>query len=86
MPGVPIGATVTLTYDLVHNPEWPDPDVGDWLVSYSERTESCFSIPEADRRGAACVKEGPADSSTITGDGRIYPIVWYDRSKRRRPR
>jgi hypothetical protein len=36
----PIGVTVTLTYHLVHNPDWLDPDDGDWLVARSELTET----------------------------------------------
>lgn len=32
MPGAPLGSIVTLTYDLVHNPDWPEPDDGDCLV------------------------------------------------------
>lgn len=96
MPAAPIGAAVTLTYDLANNSDWPDPDAGDWLVSYSERTDTyrtAYHILRArqvrsevnSRRFALrCVKAGPADASTITGGGRIYPIVWYRRDRRRR--
>lgn len=94
----PIGATVTLTYDLVHNPDWPDPEDGDWLVSYNERTETYTtaylivgsrrvrSEVNPRRFSLRCLKLGPATATTFgDSDGRIFPIVWYRRD-RRRPR
>jgi hypothetical protein len=97
MPGAPIGATVTLTYDLVHSPDWPDPDEGDWLVSYSERTETwgtAYLIIGARRVRSEinprrfslrCTKIGAAAGAGIGEADRVYPIVWYQRD-RRRPR
>lgn len=96
MSVAPVGAIVTLTYDLVRNPDWPDPVEGDWLVSYSERTDTYRTAyliqsvrkvkSEANPRrfSLRCLKAGPADSTTIDGPGRIYPIVWYRRDKGRK--
>jgi len=92
----PVGAVVTLTYDLVHNPEWPDPDDGDWLVSYSERTEqwtTAYLIVGARqvksdinprRFSLRCRKVGPALEAGIGEGERVFPIVWYRRDRRRR--
>ena len=96
MPGAPVGATVTLTYDLVHNLDWPDPDEGDWLVSYSERTETWntayFILSARQVRSAVhprrfalrCLKLGPAGKAEIREGDRVFPIVWYRRDRRRR--
>jgi hypothetical protein len=95
MPRSPIGATVTLTYDLAHHPDWPDPDDGDWLVSYSERTETwgtAYIIKSARRVTSEinprrfslrCLKLGPDGKCEIKAGDRVYPIGWYRRFGRR---
>jgi len=89
-----LGATVTLTYDLANNLDWPDSDEGDWPAGYSERTDTyrtayhilsgrrVRSEINPRRFSLRCVKAGPADASTIIDDGRIYPIVWYRRDRK----
>lgn len=92
----PIGATVTIgPYDLVHNPDWPDPEPGDWIATYSERTErwgTAYRIVVARRVRSEthprrfslrCEVVGPVESAGIADDEQVYPIVWYPRDRRR---
>jgi hypothetical protein len=93
---VPLGAMVVLTYDLVHNPDWPDPGDGDWLVSYSERTEQWGTayLITASRKVRSeinprrfrlrCLKVGPMAEAGIGEGDRVFPIVWYRRDRRKR--
>lgn len=90
----PIGSIVTLTYDLVNNPDWPAPSEGDWLISWSEHTETwgtAYLIKHArqvrseshPRRFALrCLKIGPKAEAGIAPGDRFYPIVWYRRDRR----
>lgn len=95
-----VGATVILTYDLVNNPDWPDPQEDDWLVSWSERTEqwgTAYLIKTVRqvkseinprRFKLTCTVMGPALEVGIDenrGD-KVYPIVWYSRSRKKRLR
>lgn len=94
----PAGASVTLTYDLEQSPDWPDPDEGDWLISYSERTDTwntayliiavrqVRSEHHPRRFSLRCRKVGPAKSSSIDFDGRIFPIIWCRRDRKARLR
>lgn len=96
----PIGAIVTISpYDLSHRTfdDWPDPEPGDWLVTYSERTEqwgTAYRIVTARRVRSTvsprryalrCEVVGQADAVAIPADEQVYPIVW-SRRDRRRPR
>lgn len=95
----PVGAVVTIEpYDLVHNPDWPDPTVGDWLVTYSERTQQWGTAHQivsarqirstvSPRRFALRAHVvGPAVDANIQEGDQIFPLVWYPRKRRRRRR
>lgn len=92
----PIGTTVTIApYDLVHHHDWPDPEPGDWLVTWSERTErygTAYRIVTARKVRSTvsprrfelrCEVVGPADEASISDDEQVYPLVWYSRDRRR---
>ena len=93
----PPGATVALTYDYhaeLHCTAPPGED--DYLVSWSERTErwgSAYLIRAVrkvrselhpHRYSLCCLKLGAV--TEVPADATVYPIVWYPRTKRRRPR
>src|SRR5690242_14817320 len=90
----PVGAVVTIApYDLVHSPELPDPAEGDWLVTWSERTEAwgtAYLIVSARQiRSAAsprrfslrCRKLGPAAETLVGPEDRVFPVIWLRRDR-----
>lgn len=94
----PVGATVSISpYDLGHRHDWPDPEPGDWLVTWSAQTEqwgTAYRIVSARqvrsttyprRFSLRCEVVGPAVAADIRDDEQVYPLVWYRRD-RKRPR
>jgi hypothetical protein len=92
----PVGATVTISpCDLIHAPDWPDPEPGDWLVTWSERTErfgTAYRIVGARRVRSTvsprrfalrCEVVGAVGAVTIPDDEQVYSIVWSSRDRRR---
>lgn len=95
----PVGAHVTIApYDMTHHPDSPDPEPGDWIATYSERTErwgTAYRIVSARqikstahprRFSLRCEVAGPFDTAGIPEGDQVFGIVWYPREKRRRPR
>lgn len=90
------GGTVTLTYDY-HAEQFgtAPPGEDDYLVSWSERTETWGSAyliravrqvrseVHPHRYSLRCLKLGTVGE--VPDDAAVYPIVWYPRN-RRRPR
>lgn len=92
----PIGTHVTINpYDLLHAPDWPDPQPGDWLVTWSERTErfgTVYRIVGARKVRSAlsprrfalrCEVAGQHGSVAIPDDEQVYSLVWTPRDRRR---
>lgn len=93
-----IGTTVTIQPYDINNHDRPNPQPGDWIATYSERTErwgtACRIVAARQIRSEIhprrfslrCEVVGPVDSAGIPDDEQVYPLVWYPREKRRRAR
>jgi hypothetical protein len=91
----PVGSCVTIApYDLSGTDSGPAD--GDYVVTYSERTErfgTAYLVTDArqvrstvhpNRWSLRCQVLGPYDPGMVTSPGaRFFPIVWYPRKRRR---